>query len=274
MKIGWLLLAASVWVGGLAACAQTQEEAAPPSGGESVEVEALSVGGAPVEEETAVYTAKIVSIKDGLAMLAGIGENDGESQVSRISIKDLPLLDSQGEPMKEADLKAGSLVEITFDGMIMETYPLQLGGVASLKVIGEEPDIAGLYLKMLDDLWNKDPGLNEGVTLLSFDLTKVSNMSPQEKAAFCWKAAENYQCQRMMLTFDELCEEGYVDEEALYFPDGLLITIEDTPIKGDSFTFHAQKWRGGLGAYFFHNCRAEKDSGTAWDYTIGAEMIS
>lgn len=39
------------------------------------------------------------------------------------------------------------------------------------------------------------------------------------------------------------------------------------------FTFTIQKWRSGLGAYWFADCKAVKTD-NEWHYEIGAQMIS
>ena len=43
----------------------------------------------------------------------------------------------------------------------------------------------------------------------------------------------------------------------------------------DSLTFTAEKWRSGLGAYYFSGCTARQDAGGQWSaYTVGAEAIA
>ena len=53
--------------------------------------------------------------------------------------------------------------------------------------------------------------------------------------------------------------------------DGLFITIKTNE---DGKTFNAQKWRSGLGAYFFIECSANKNIFGKWSYTVGSEAIS
>ena len=38
--------------------------------------------------------------------------------------------------------------------------------------------------------------------------------------------------------------------------------------------FDAQKWRSGLGAYFFGDCVGRRGEDGAWTYTVGAELIA
>ena len=64
--------------------------------------------------------------------------------------------------------EGGSGEEGSFDGTVLESYPAQFGEVYSLSGYGsgteQNPggsyyDLCGLYLQVLDDLWNRDPGL-------------------------------------------------------------------------------------------------------------------
>ena len=65
--------------------------------------------------------------------------------------------------------------------------------------------------------------------------------------------------------------EGYADSLALYYwEEGVLFSVSGCARDG----FNAQKWRSGLGAYFFQDCTAvQADDGT-WTYAVGSEAIS
>ncbi|MBR0420350.1 MAG: hypothetical protein IJI66_14405 [Erysipelotrichaceae bacterium] len=51
-------------------------------------------------------------------------------------------------------------------------------------------------------------------------------------------------------------------------------TNEDGSSAPERTTFDAQKWRSGLGAYFFGQCTVEKGTDGKWMYTVGQEAIS
>ena len=73
-------------------------------------------------------------------------------------------------------------------------------------------------------------------------------------------------------TWQELADEGYIDEENLYFPDGVLITLAVTEGDREGFRFTLDKWRSGLGAV---GCSGEAGfDGQWWNYTIGEHWIS
>ena len=88
-------------------------------------------------------------------------------------------------------------------------------------------------------------------------------------------------------TWEELCEQGLIDKENLYWNDGLFFSIKTNEdavrylpdiIEGNSVpeltSFDAYKWRSGLGAYFFGQCTAQKNADGKWSYTVGQEAIS
>ena len=94
-------------------------------------------------------------------------------------------------------------------------------------------------------------------------------------------------------TYQDFVDSGYIDGEALFWKDGCLFSVKETqdenPVTfnlpsfgpGDEMPdysgvrFDAEKWRSGLGAYFFTDCTAVRNGGGQWgDYTVGAEAIA
>ena len=182
----------------------------------------------------------------------------------------------------------GALAEITY-GTVLETYPGQLGGVTAVNIRSDGfDDRCALYLRVLDDLWNVDGGLNGGVTSVSVDLSQTS-LSESEQAAVAWAfGGEHGISQVLSLNYEQLAAEGYLtgtDPDSDGIPcweDGCLFTITeqetgDNELNGarNTVTFDAQKWRSALGAYFFCDCTASRDMDGRWgDYTVGSQAIS
>ncbi|MFA5536347.1 MAG: hypothetical protein WDA53_04180 [Bacillota bacterium] len=225
------------------------------------------------EMEGAILTAKIMDIEDTSLLLIKVGEDAKFGDIFRIGTGNVDIISESGTGADTAALKSGMLIEVAYNGLIQESSPMGLGGVKAITIKEQAEDIVGLYKKVIDDLYNTDPGLNSEINILAFDLTKVSNITEAEKSALIYMVGNQSGLATIMSTFEELTDQGYIDKEKLYFEDGLLFSIEDTAIAGNKFTFNAQKWRSGLGAYFFHECTAKK-SKTSWDYTVGAHMIS
>ena len=148
-------------------------------------------------------------------------------------------------------------------------------------------DVCELYLEVLEDLWNVDPGLNGGISQIGIDLSGLTHLTVEEKESVMSDFASRHNLPYIAGTWEELCEQGYIDKDNLYWEDGLFFSIETNEdavwnlpaIKeGDSVpeltAFNAHKWRSGLGAYFFGQCTAQKNADGTWSYTVGAEMIS
>ena len=168
----------------------------------------------------------------------------------------------------------------------------ELNGSGELNVSGGNAstiraDVCELYLEVLEDLWNVDPGLNDEISQIGIDLSELSHLTEAEKDTVISEFASNHNLSYIAGTWEELCEQGYIDKDNLYWEDGLFFSIKTNEdavwnlpaIKeGDSVpeltAFDAQKWRSGLGAYFFGQCTAQKNADGTWSYTVGQEAIS
>ncbi len=229
-----------------------------------------------------VYGAEsgnLVLAKDGLGDVMTLNANNSAVYLD-------------GKRADTADLKDGMTVEIRHRGDILETYPARFGKVYSIYAYSlgteNEPggkyfDLCGLYLKVLEDIWNSDTGLNSGAEIVSIDLSEApGELTDGEISAIGWIFENKVGAEVIFKTADELVSEGYLtkieDGNNLYqWDDGVLITItssgeEDLP---NEIKFNVTKWRSPLGAYFFNDCIAEWSSKGVWtDYTLGFAAIS
>ncbi len=221
--------------------------------------------------------------EDGTLILAG------ETDVYALPLDGLTLY-LDGSSVSAAEIESGMTAEVWYTGGVQETYPAKFSQVVAVSLSREDDaryDLCGLYLQVLEDLWNKDTGLNGGAEIVSVDLSKApGGLTAGEKAAVAYIYAQKHGVQGLTMTFDELREEGYLTGEKLEggstaysFTNGLLFTITpDESAEGESFSlpvvcFSAEKWRSPLGAYYFTKCTASRgDNG--WEYTVGAEAIS
>ncbi len=263
MKRTTLIFLATLIVLTLAACSQSIS--CPPG------PEAQGKDDPNVSE--AILTAKVIDINGSSILLANMAEDAGPADIYRLGGDKIEVIAEDGAKPGIDALEQGMLVDVAFDGTVQESFPMGLGGIKDICIKGRGEDISGLYRTVIDDLYKVDPGLNGNISILAFDFTKASNLTEAEKTALLYLLRETYSEEIMAATYAELSEQGYIDKDKLYFEKGLLFTIEDTAMSGDQFTFNARKWRSGLGAYFFHECTAQKSEGI-WTYTIGAEMIS
>lgn len=189
----------------------------------------------------------------------------------------------------ETDARPGALVDITFDGSVMESWPARFSGVTDVTVREDGfDDRCALYLRVLEDLWTVDSGLNEsGVEVIGVDLSKTS-LSEAEKEAVTWAFAAGHGAEPITGTLDELADQGWITAEPIdgsdsavfrHWENGCFFAIEEQPMEGvyslTPVTFDAWKWRSSLGAYFFSDCTALQTALGEWsDYQVGSEMIS
>ena len=291
-----LLLILSLLCALLAGCAGT---ACPPaSGGGDQEP---SPKGAP-----ATARCRVVSVSENnVLLLADVDSERGD--IYTLDAGELSLEHDQaelGELLDDGQLAVGALVEVAFGGDILESYPALFGGVERITVLPDEfDDRCALYLRVLNDLWGKDEGLNSsGVEYISVDLAATS-LTPAERSAVAWTFAQSHGAEPMELSYEQLCAEGYISgltgENA--FPQwekGILFTITETndPVTfnlpslseggelpsmtqyniKNTVSFDASKWRTALGAYGFSECVAVQNNDGVWgDYHInGPEWIS
>ena len=190
---------------------------------------------------------------------------------------------------------AGTMVAVTFDGGVQESWPMGFSAVTALDFSTEDfDDLGALYLQVLEDLWEVDSGLNENITELGVDLSQT-RLTGSEREAVAYAFGDAHGLMAMETTYGQLAEEGYLtpvsistpagegeEGPALYqWEDGCLFSITegvwlDSPPDSPEETlyFDAQKWRSPLGAYYFMDCSAAS-SGGHWDsYTVGSEAIS
>ena len=254
-----------------------------------------TMGGSGEKAVSAGETFRIIQEQPENLLLA---KTDGNSaDVYTLSLRDVELtLDGNAFDRNEPGAYqsfpdgtlTGALVEVAYD-LVLETYPGQLAEVTAVNIRSDGfDDRCALYLRVLNDLWAVDEGLNSDITMLSVDLSQTG-LSDSEQAAVAWAfGGEHGISQVLSLNYEQLAAEGYLtgaDPDSDGIPcweDGCLFTITeqetgDNELNGarNTVTFDAQKWRSALGAYFFTDCTAEQALDGHWsDYTVGSEAIS
>lgn len=254
-----------------------------------------TMGGSGEKAVSAGETFRIIQEQPENLLLA---KTDGNSaDVYTLSLRDAELtLDGNAFDRNEPGAYqsfpdgtlTGALVEVAYD-LVLETYPGQLAEVTAVNIRSDGfDDRCALYLRVLNDLWAVDEGLNSDITMLSVDLSQTG-LSDSEQAAVAWAfGGEHGISQVLSLNYEQLAAEGYLtgaDPDSDGIPcweDGCLFTITeqetgDNELNGarNTVTFDVQKWRSALGAYFFTDCTASRDAQGHWgDYTVGSEAIS
>lgn len=255
--------------------------------------------------EGAVARCRVVAVGEGnTLLLADVDSERGD--IYTLDASGLPLYrepTERGELLADSQLAAGALVEVAFGGDILESYPALFGGVERITVLPDRfDDRCVLYLRVLNDLWGKDEGLNGDIEYISVDLAATS-LTPAERSAVAWTFAQSHSAEPMELSYEQLCTEGYIsgltgENTFPQWEKGILFTITETddPVTfnlpslseggelpsmtqyniKNTVSFDASKWRTALGAYGFSECVAAQDNDGVWgDYRInGPEWIS
>lgn len=269
-----IALLALLLISGMGACSQTNIEQPDSVGSYDNETNKTNnVDSGSPTITSATLSAKIMDINGTSFLAANMAKDANSADIYWINADKTDVTGVSGSKLKSDALKVGMLVDIVYDGVVMESFPMRLGGVRSIQISEEGDDIAGLFVSVIKDLYEVDEGLNDGIERIAFDFSGISNLTETEKTALVYRLGNSYGLEAIRGTFDELCEQGYIDKENLYFKTGLLFTIKVSATEKDRFIFDANKWRGGDGADFYNDCTAKKAKGN-WTYTIGSTAIS
>lgn len=257
------LLCAALALPLFAGCTAAPKLEAPPA---AATPGSEAPGTAAVEPEGgALLTGTVIDVSDGSLLLAGEGDYDG---LYRLSLDGVPV-----EPGGVETLCAGKRAEVTFGGTVAECFPGIPGGVTRVRAVDGDLSPFVLYRQALFDLMETDEGLNGGARYLGVDLSGAANLTGGEKLALQYLLEQQYGLSVLPGTFDELCEQGYIDRDALYWEDGVLLRVALVEDGTDTFRFDAEKWRSGLGAIYWTDCTAARGA-DGWTYEVGGFAIS
>ena len=182
------------------------------------------------------------------------------------------LEDEDGNAIQVSDLEPGMIVELTWNGMIQESYPGQFS-YDRLRLTGRTGSRELLlYQQIIKELAKKDSGLNDGIGECYFDFTGVSSLTAAEKEGLAYRGGSSFGVFGSQATAEELAEAGILDREK-GIENGLLVTIEEISSEGDTVKCNAKKYRSGTGAYYLSDITAVYSDGE-WSYNIGSEAIS
>lgn len=269
-RVAALLCAALVLL--LAGCTAAPKPGAPSAAAAGPETPGTATpgleapGAAAVEPEGgALLAGTVIDVSDGSLLLAGEGAYGGLYQVS---LDGVPV-----EPGGAEALCVGKRAEVTFGGITAECFPEIPADVTRVRAVDGDLSPFVLYRQALFDLMETDEGLNGGARYLGVDLSGAANLTGGEKLALQYLLEQRYGLSVLPGTFDELCEQGYIDRDALYWEDGVLLRVALVEDGTDTFRFDAEKWRSGLGAIYWTDCTAARGA-DGWTYEVGGFAIA
>lgn len=230
-------------------------------------------GGNP---SAAADTFQVIEVRDRGLLVAG---PDGDFDLATVGTKDARITDEKGREITLTDLRPGMILEFEGCGAVYETYPGYFD-VKVVRVLKQGDDLVGLYRSVLRELWEADPALNENITTVGIDFSGLSNLSAVERNALKYVLTNDVYGKTGQFinvvtgTWQELCDEGYIDGKNLYWENGVFLSVAVTKTGERKFTFEAEKWRSGTGAIYFKGCEANRGKDGQWNYKLGSFAIA
>lgn len=230
---------------------------------------------ADAEGSSTIKAAVISDCGNGQILIAEIG---GYNYIYRIYTADVKTIKSGNST---AVLSEGDIIEITYSGLIGETYPAVPIGISNISILNNEtPSVAPVFLKTLNDIWNDDEGLNQDIEFIGLEFKCAdgsTDISDTEKAAIAHRLSELTGCCSVSLTtFDDLKNEGWITEDNGFeiMKNGVYMNISIKSFDDKKCTFSVKKWRSGLGAVGMNDCSVKISGGKWSEYEPGQSWIS
>lgn len=212
-----------------------------------------------VNSDNVILNCKVVSKENNSLLVMGLTDSYNS------------LYTILGQYKEFSELQEGDIINILFDGNILETYPAQIGNIDKIVKVESSDNLVNMFVDVIMQLYNEDTGLNSDINVITFDMTEVENLSNLEKEAIIYKVWCETGIETNFGTHQELLDDGQITENG--YDKGLLFEVKTEDTVDNSFNFSISKYRGPLGAYFYVNCKAIKIE-NVWNYSIGEEMIS
>ena len=219
------------------------------------------------------FEATVIEIDPSLIVMPNSDSNEFKSSDKFVVNSTDRILNVEGEEISVNDLRVGDLVDIIYNGVIMESYPAQ---ISCYRIqVKEESLLKNGYMALIDDIYQDDAALNSDISILAIDTAEMTNITENEKQRLFIKLQDIYDLEVVEGTFDELVEKGLIDKANLFFEKGVLIKIKK-PIydeKKKRLKCGIEKWRSGLGAIGSDDVTVQYD-GTTWKITKNGMWIS
>jgi hypothetical protein len=120
-----------------------------------------------------------------------------------------------------------------------------------------------IYQITLASYLEQDTALNENIDFIAIDLSLLDYISDEDKKPiFTW--FENRYVPVIDTNLDGLKEKGLFNEEAMYIPNGVLLSITKVSESNKEIIIEGMKYRGGLGANGFETKWLLKDG--SWQF--------
>ena len=183
------------------------------------------------------------------------------------SVKNAQIMGLDGETITVDELRPGMILDITWDGIIAESYP-GMFTADEIRVVEQGDDLVGMYCQVLAELW-AETGQKTGVERLGFDFSGVTGLSNGERIALAYLTA----CKLEMGfsyysgTWHELVSDYHItiDEEG-YWTDGMLLSLSLYEQEDGHAGIIASSSCSRDGAILVLTCTADRQEDGSWSY--------
>lgn len=165
------------------------------------------------------------------------------------------------------ELRPGMILDITWDGIIAESYPCQITA-NEIRVVEQGDDLVGMYRQILAELW-AETGQKTGVERLGFDFSGLTDLSAAEQQALAYLSA----CGLEMGfsygagTWDELVSDNYITTDGEgYWTDGMILSLSLYMQEEGHAGIIASSSRSRDGAILVLTCMADRQEDGSWSY--------
>lgn len=195
------------------------------------------------------FHARVLDKENGLLITPEKNTMEAKSSDKiSVGLTDTKIYGMDGKEMTLDQFMVGDRIKVTYNGMIAESYPAQISSY-EIEVVERNVLMEG-YLAIVDDLYQEDESLNHDITMIAVDTSEWISLTDEEKDFILKSISHRYGFEVIEGTFDELADEGLIDKGQLYFPNGILIEINNLEYQEEKqiLTGAMKKWRSGLGA--------------------------
>ena len=151
----------------------------------------------------------------------------------------------------ELTIVGGKLVAIGIDRTIPSPDPEE---TSPLETRNAETTLHEAFFQLILKLYEMDPGLNNEIKYIAVDLTKIREDVRVSLEADLLVWTESLNCQLLLDTYEGLVQSGHIfvlspDETSIVgFEEGILFSIGDFSLGGETLTVDASKYRGPIAA--------------------------
>ncbi len=219
-------------------------------------------------EQTVTCRVKVLPNNRNRLLVTDWGEPEYAVGLCDVYVKDAQILGVDGEAVTLEELRPGIILNITWNGMVMESYPGQV--IANeVRVVEQGDDLVGMYRQALNELWTES-GQKGGVEKLGLDFSGLTGLTTQEQSALAYLTAcdlDMADSYNNLGTWDELANSGFIvpDEEG-WWPDGMLLSLSEYDREDGHVGFIASSSRTKDGAALVLTCVGDRQEDGIWGY--------